>query len=867
MGQRNYKDIIQTNKILHRLYYHRFIILIIIIFCCLSSRAQTVVVKDSFNSTTSTVVIPGRQYDKGNLHNFFWGKHYRKEWATAVRVNNFYLDTTMGGLVPEKPSGSRQSMGLRLKRKDGREYVLRSIDKDFGNGLPDIFHGTFVSNIAKDQASIGYPFAALTITPMIEAAGIYHTNPIIVFVPKQKALGEYNEKYGDQLYLFEERPDDDQHDMASFGNSKKIIGSEKLYENIFKDNDNSVDQKAFAKARLFDMFIGDWGRHADQWRWASFKADGKTVYKPIPRDRDQAYTIFDGLMPSIATNIAGATQLESFHGNIKNVGSFNKPGQELDRQFTNQLTEKDWNDIAVQLQQALTDEVITNAMHQLPPQLFAINGEKIIAQLRSRRDHLQKFAHAYYKFLARKIEVYGTSDKEFFEINRVNSNETVINVYKIKKDGTIAKEPYFSRTILKNETKEVQLFGFKDADVFKITGNGKDGAKIRIIGITHSDTVINTTAGNSSSISIYKGNSNLYDSVFQKKIVFSPIIFMNSKVFRTFDDDPLELFNRRGIHLGASIAIHPAPWKKDSLETVHSFAFNYGITRQIFTAEYVGFAPQLIGKWNLIIRGRFDGPAAENFFGIGNETKNTATSSYYNVFSKRLFTSVGINRVINDHTFDLSVFYQNIKVKANKNTFIKEVNNTLPVFINRNYAGTEAGYQYENVNDTRLPTKGVKLKAGAGYFVDLDNSNHSFFKSLYSAAVYIPLSKKIGIASAAGGGYVNKEVNYYHLSKLGGNNNLRGYPRERFYGKTSFYNNNEIRFITNTHNIIFNGKIGLLAFFDQGRVWQPGEDSNTWHLGYGGGLIIMPFNKIVFSGTYEMSKETKQFQLGTGMFF
>ena len=48
--------------------------------------------------------------------------------------------------------------------------------------------GTFISRIAKDQVSMGHPFAAYTITPMAEAAGIYHTRPGIVFVPKQNAL-------------------------------------------------------------------------------------------------------------------------------------------------------------------------------------------------------------------------------------------------------------------------------------------------------------------------------------------------------------------------------------------------------------------------------------------------------------------------------------------------------------------------------------------------------------------------------------------------------------------------------------------------------------------------------------------------------
>ena len=39
------------------------------------------------------------------------------------------------------------------------------------------------------------------------------------------------------------------------------------------------------------MLIGDWDRHQDQWRWIEFKENGKKVYRPMPRDRDQAFSI------------------------------------------------------------------------------------------------------------------------------------------------------------------------------------------------------------------------------------------------------------------------------------------------------------------------------------------------------------------------------------------------------------------------------------------------------------------------------------------------------------------------------------------------------------------------------------------------
>ena len=53
----------------------------------------------------------------------------------------------------------------------------------------------------------------------------------------------------------------------------------------------------------------------------------------------------------------------------------------------------------------------------------------------------------------------------------------------------------------------------------------------------------------------------------------------------------------------------------------------------------------------------------------------------------------------------------------------------------------------------------------------------------------------------------------------------------------------------------YSGKFGLLALYDIGRVWMPGETSKTWHSAYGGGLILAPFNKMSVSVGYGISAD------------
>jgi hemolysin activation/secretion protein len=271
----------------------------------------------------------------------------------------------------------------------------------------------------------------------------------------------------------------------------------------------------------------------------------------------------------------------------------------------------------------------------------------------------------------------------------------------------------------------------------------------------------------------------------------------------------------------------------------------------------------------MLLKGKLDRPAAENFFGTGNETTDSAGAdvNYYQVFSKRYFGGIGLSRnVRNRHFIDLTFFYQNIQANKNAGKYIAEKESGLAVD-RHGYAGAEAGYHYSNTNSQIIATRGVNFFAAGGYIQQTSGARKSFFKTTSSIALYIPLGKVVSIAARAGGSTIFGTANYYHMGKLGGNVNLRGFPRERFYGKSSFYTNNEIRFIANTRNFFFNGKIGVLGFYDRGRVWQPGEISRKWHAGYGGGIIVSPFNKAALTATYGWSAESTNLLLRASMFF
>jgi len=825
------------------------------------------------NDSSFKIVIAGPQYNTAPSHQKRWGTHYRKEWATPVKVRIVKLDTLAGGLIPYERGGGRQSKTLRLRDKQGREYVLRSIDKSFGGALPEIYQGTFIESIIDDQVSIAHPYSAVVIAPMAEAAKIFHTWPEIIFIPEQPALDSFNKDFANQLYLFEQRPDENWETAPNFGSSSKIIGTEKLLEELDEDNEHRVDQLAFVRARLFDFFIGDWGRHEDQWRWAVFKDGDEKTFRPVPRDRDQAFTRLDGKMLSRVISIAGLNHLQTFDSTIKDITTYNFPARNLDRRMANEATLKQWTGIAEDLKYFLTDKVIEQAVGLLPPEVFPVSGNEMISKLKSRRNHLTEYATTYYKFLAKDVDIPGSDKKEFFEISRINDNETTVKMYKIKKDGERGKEPLYERKFLTSETSEIRLYGMDDEDVFRINGSAGKGILIRIIGGEGKDSILDgsSVAGSKKLTQVYDSEKSGFISSAETKLHISSDSVLNSYNYKNFEYDDKGFFVKPGFFsLSFGFGKKTEKWRKEPLGNQQSIKIKYSINRAAVNVEYNSIFYQALGKWNVGFTAGVGIPTVVNFFGIGNETGfSDFDRRYYRLRSHEYYGKLGIDRRMGQHLMQLNGFYQTVKIIEDESRFItdfKDINN--PVDLERkHFVGGEAKYKYQKTDDPVVPVRGFTFQAGASYTYNLNSNDRSFTRLTSDAAVYIPVIKNISLAFRAGGATINGNPEFYQLNMLGSHDNLRGYRKQRFYGKQSLYNNNEIRLIFNARSKVFNGKMGIIGFYDIGRVWYPGEQSDIWHSGYGPGVFLSLFNKITLSGTYGISKEGSFISAYVGFYF
>ncbi len=815
------------------------------------------------------IVSAGPQYKSSGWHRFLWGKNYRREWAQPVKLPLFFLNKEMGGLIPQKKGGGHQTTSLHLETNDKKNYSLRSVDKRLGKVLPKEFLGTWIEDLVNDEVSMSHPYAAAAIPYMAEAAGIFHTNPEYVFLPAQPALDSFNNEFAGQVFLFEQRVKGNWKNADNLGNFDDFIDTEELIKKLFSETEYSVDQAAYLKDRLFDMFINDWDRHEDQWSWGEIKDGDQKIFVPVPVDRDQAFFTHNGLLLNLAIAGSGMGYFQSFKDKLANVEILNYEERGSDRLFTNRLTAADWDSVAANLKASLTDQVIESAVAKLPPEIFKISGEKTIKILKGRRDQIPAYAKKYYYFLAKEVEIVGTSGTEYFDVNRLNDRETQVELFNKTKDGYKKRNPFYSRIFLSNETKEIRLFGLSGEDVFTVTGEADNDTRVRLIaGIDKDSIIVKATGGKK--IFVYDSPGNELQINSNTVVHLGTDTTINSYVYRSF------VYDKKGIkptffyddpdrfYLGLGYGWEHHAWRKIPYVFKQDLSLHYSLSQNAMSLTYRGLFPNTPGKMNLDIIANADAIRWTNFFGLGNETiLETQNVKYNRMRSREINASVGLNRKIGKNFFAFNTFFRAMKIVDDPDRYTHEkVEPSMPdVFNSKNYAGALIQYKFTALDNVAVPTSGIAASALASFTQNVSHSDFSFFTYGGKLDLYLPLISKFSLAISSGASTVSGTPEFFQYPSIGGGNNLRGFQRERFYGKTAFYNSNELRFISNVKTYLMNGKAGLLVFVDDGRVWMPGEKSDTWHVGYGAGILVAPFNKLMFDVTYGISKEDKLIQL------
>ena len=803
-------------------------------------------------------ILAGKEY-KANAWKKMWlGKHYRTTWTTPVQVPYLDLDNTQGGLNIYKKGGGRQTTSLKFKSGNGTEYTFRSVNKDPSKALDYKLRPTFVSSLLRDQTSAQQPYGAMAVAPLLDKIDILHASPTLYLLPNDAKLGPFREKYGNLFGMLEENPGKPNNDGKLFGDADKIVRSTKLFRDFYQHQKRKVDQSEFVRARLFDILVGDWSKHEDNWKWAAYKQDdGWRIYRPIPRDRDHVFSRQDGFLPWLADRRFGVAAIENFGTDVKDIQSLTWQARHMDRFIATEVTEEMFLKEAKFIQENISASDIENAILQMPAEVYEKSGREIENKLKSRIKNLDKSALKYYALLAKEVEVLGSLEKEYFEIHYQDAGQVDIKMYD-NKEGSKGNDLLYHRTFLPGETKEIRLYGLGGADIFDIQGSPKKTEiKVRTFG-GPGDDLFKDNAASAKTLIYDKGKGTTYELNGAAKVVNH----WNKKLY-DYNFDRFEYnyslplvylgynrFTGFGVNLGGLFTIRK--FGKDDYQSKHSINAGY-TTNNNLTAAYKGRFHQVFKNWDLQLKASFaDADFYNYFYGLGNSSVKVDSLFDNDFYEARVNTvdfSIGLVKDFwQESIFDFHIGIERSESEQLDNTFLDAESSTifganekltiLPV---------ETRLDLDFRDSKGLPYRGTRafIKYQNGTILSGDNENYGVAKGSIEYYISTRTKNPLTLGFRGGGAISHGDVPWYKLPTLGDRNGLRGYFENRFAGESSAYVNVELRYqLFEKYTPFVPVKVGIKAFYDRGRVYTENTDeSNSWRYGYGFGFYMVPLSE------------------------
>ncbi len=685
-----------------------------------------------------------------------------------------------------------------------------------------------------------------------------------VVLPNVSRLGEFQQEFGGILGTFELNPTAEDDAEASFAGAAKIKGTYYLYRRLEEDNDEQVDAAEFLKARLMDIYLGDWDRHADQWQWAEFKEGKKRMWIPIPRDRDQAFSRFDGIIPSIGDMMI--TEIESFEDHFNDIEDLTWTGRYLDRHFLSSLDKRTFDSVTAAIIENLTDSVIEDAVHRLPPEMYAKEGPWLERTLKLRRDRLRAASEEFFDVLARFPDIRGSDKAEFAEIRRLDDHRVEVALYKRDKStGAKKGDPFYDRIFDDGHTKEIRLYLLDGDDLAVVNGNADRSITVRIIGGKGQKEFVDTSRVKGRFLGLFPHASTetyIYDNGKNKDHTLGPSTSFNDDPEAPSANDTLRfeppqrdyghiwrfdpwygLSPEDGLFLGGGPVLYDYGFRAAPYIYRMELRGGYATGARKFRIDYEGEFFTLVKGARVQLSLRASQLERLNFFGFGNETSldaNLAGDRYYEVQQAQVIfrPSIGFS-LLPGATLTLGGALKYIKTDLKGGTLLDSLQpyGSDKKILETNISGS---LSLDLRDNAAAPKRGGFLEVEGSYFPKgLDNKN-SFGKIRGEARSYLSSDPftEITLATRIGAENIWGDHPFFEGSYLGGRSTLRGFDKERFAGDASVFGGAELRISLGKFVVLLPGTFGITVLGETGRVFLSGETSSRWHNTVGGGFWV-----------------------------
>ncbi len=830
----------------------------------------------------NATVIAGREYDAGRLTRTLFGSGWRAVWTAPVSVPVFDMSRYAGGVKPTERGGGNQTISLRFREETGwREYHFRSVNKDpVTLAMPASIRGTTLGNIVQDLTSSLFPAAGLMLPPLLDAIDVLHVTPVLYVMPDDPRLGEHRATFAGMLGTVELSPQEAPNNEPGFADSRRIASGEKFLDDVIQSSrENRLDEREFFAARLVDFLVNDNDRTVDNIRFARYGEKGAYRWRPIPRDRDRAFTDARGwlirfVVRPVYPKVIGFDSRYSLEG-------LTFESYPLDRRLLQRLTRGDAEQIAQRVQLALDDATIEKAIEQLPPEWRERSGDRLRTVLKARRDGLPAFARDFYAWLATEVDVHGTDEDERAVITRHDDGLVTVTVTGC--EDSSSAEPFIRRTFLPGETNEVRLYLHDGNDSAVVNGASNDAITVRIIGGDGSDVLADSAGG---------GGTRFYDAKGDNEFITSG----GTRVSLVEWDAP-----RRGTGVRVD-----APWRPD-----WGSSFGWGPTVRYGHGEglTVGFGPRYTSQGFRRLPHRWKA-SANLLIGLWNQKPGVNVDVDYRADNSPLamtlvaratrFEEFGFHGFGNDvPEVDpaLSLVEQDViaiapgivwrigwRAREDLGSGFSDDDRALPglrplvgrieagpvVFWNKLYppsgsplsdediagskgfgrAGGRLGLSLDRTSPGPVSDRGWTASAEFAEYPPVWDVKKSFGTAAATVATYLPLpGNGTHLALRVRGETASGSFPVQHAPAIGGRRTVRGYGYQRFRGETSALGSAELRVPIGTVPLFIKWNAGVLGLADAGRVWLDEQSKGGWHTSIGGGVWISSFGQ-TFSLSY-----------------
>jgi hypothetical protein len=757
-----------------------------------------------------------------------------------VAVEVLDLRTYAGGLTPDTCGGRRQTRSIRLRGADGLQYVFRSVDKDPTLALPPDLRRTFARELVQDQISSAHPGAPLVVAPLLEATGVLHATPSLYVLPDDPRLAVLACVPAGTLGMIELRPAAGSDEDPGFAGASDIASTQTLFNRLERSATDRVDARAFLAARLLDVYIGDWDRHQDQWRWARYDEGGLHWWRPIPRDRDQPFSRLDGLL----LQLAGVyyPQLIGFDDEYPSLFRLTLTGAVLDRRLLVELERAVWDSTAMALRAQLTDSVIDLAVGRLPVEYRAGSGSHLAQALRRRRDHLPEAARQFYRLLASYVDVHGTDDADSADFDRRPDR----SVLRLSARGAT----YFSRAFDPRETSEIRLYLHGGDDRLVVHGTA-GGPMLRVIGGAGADDLVDSARG---------GRTSFYDDRGTNRFTRGRHTTLDTRPYDAPPPDTATLGRPRdwgaqlmpltwlsfgsdiGLFVGGGFLRTGFGFRHVPYHTRLRFRAGYASGPATYRVELIDEIRDLPGRATTVLQVRASGLEVIRFYGFGNQTLDTGATRFYKVPQEqyRIAPTVTWSRAAT--TISLGLVLKSAESNPDSTRLIGILR---PYGIGSfQQLGVAGGLLVDTRDRAAWAARGVLFGvSGSAYPAALD-VKRSFGNVTAQAATYLTVPHGPTLALRVAGSRTFGPYPFHEAAFVGGATTVRGYPQDRFAGDAGLVANVELRGSVARFYALVPIEFGVFGLADAGRVFVSGETSRVWHGAAGGGLWFAFLNRV-----------------------